>query len=586
MILQALNQFYERLQADPDADIAPFGYSRQKITFCVVINDDGSLHEIVSELDESDGRARPRSIVVPGGAKPSGAGINPCFLWDNTGYLLGFKPDDENPERTRETFEAFRQKHLAIAAEIDDPELSAVCSFLEKWDPEMAAGHPTLQAVTTGFGVFRLRAKAQYVHERPAIRSWWEEQLQSVAGTASTRGQCLLTGRVESLARLHEPKIKGVNGAQSSGAALVSFNDKAYESHGRSQGFNAPVSEAAAFQYCTALNYLLHPDHRHRIQLPDTTVVYWTESPGPFEELFGFVADPTKIAAEDEAQKDRIRETLKAIASGRSAEDLSLGEGETRFFVLGLSPNAARLSVRFWYVCTLNELIANIRQHFIDLSVARSSRDTEYPALWQLLRETVRESKDIPPLLSGAVLRCILIGSAYPQMFFSAVIRRIRADRQINAIRASILKACLNRNLRCGISSLSKELPVSLDPERPEAAYQLGRLFAELEKAQEDALPGINATIKDRYFSAASATPGSVFPRIIRGSQHHLAKLEMRAKVYREKRIQEVFGRIDDFPSHLNLAQQGLFALGYYHQRQAIYTKRQEAESAVPSVTE
>lgn len=582
MILQSLNAYYRRLENDPNVDVAPFGFSRQKITFCVVLNDDGTLHDIIPEDDGNADKPRPKLLVVPGGAKPSGSGINPCFLWDNTGYMLGFKPDDEKPERSLQTFEAFRERHLELKEAIDDPEFHAVCNFLSKWNPESAADHTTLTETSTGFGVFRLRERTHYVHERDAVRSWWASQLTGGSDDSGVRGQCLLTGDIATLARLHEPKIKGVAGAQSSGASLVSFNDSAYESFGRSQSYNAPVSESATFQYGTALNHLLRTESGRRIQIGDATTVFWTESPSPAEELFGFVADPSRVvSAEDDVQKDRVRSLLRRIADGASAEDLELGDGDTPFYVLGLSPNAARLSVRFWYVSTLRDLVNAIRQHFHDLDIVRSDRDPDFPAVWQLLRETARESKDIPPLLGGAVMRAVLNGTAYPQMLFAAVLRRIRADREIRAVRAGILKAFLNRNSSLNISPLSKEIPVALDPDRPEPAYQLGRLFAELEKTQEDALPEINDTIKDRYFSAASATPGIVFPRIIRMSQHHLSKLGTNSpgsKVHHEKQIQEICGRIDGFPSHLNLNDQGLFALGYYHHRQNIFTKKQKPE--------
>jgi CRISPR-associated protein Csd1 len=581
MILQALNHYYERLESDATSEIAPFGYSQQKISFCVVLNLDGTLHQIIAETDGNTERPRPKSLIVPGGAKPSGAGINPCFLWDNTGYLLGYKPDDDKPQRTAEAFLGFRAKHLALRSVIPDPEFEAVCAFLESWKPENAVEFETLRGITTGFGVFRIRGAAHYVHDQAAVRAWWDARLANSGTDTDTApvGQCLITGRQAKLARLHEPKIKGVSNAQSSGAALVSFNDKAYESFMREQSFNAPVSEAAAFQYCTALNHLLRQGG-NKLQIDEsTTVVYWTESPSQMEEFFRFLADPIDLPPEDEALKQKVHVTLKRIAEGRAAEDLELGCGETAFYVLGLSPNQARLSIRFWYVSTLNAMVSALQEHFRDLSMIRGSdRDPEFPSIRQLLEQTVRDRKDIPPLLGGAVMRAIITGSAYPQMLFSAVLRRIRADHVINCVRAGILKASLNRNSRLGIHPLQQEISMSLDPTRPEAAYQLGRLFAELEKAQEDALPAISATIKDRYFGGASATPASVFPRIIRGSQHHLGKLEYRAKIHREKQIQEICGRLDGFPTHLNLTDQGLFALGYYHQRQAIFTKKSAAD--------
>lgn len=580
MILQALNSYYQRLKLDPEVDIPPFGFSRQKISFCVVLNNDGTLHEIVPEDDGNLETPRPKSLIVPGGTKPSGMGVNPCFLWDNTGYMLGFKPDDPKPERSKLTFKAFKQKHIQLMDFIDDPEFDVVCRFLAEWDPSNASKHPTVLETSTGFGVFRLRGQTHYVHQREAVLNWWRERLETTDTSKEVVGQCLMTGETSTLARLHEPKIKGVSGAQTAGASLVSFNETAYESYGRSQSYNAPVGEAAAFQYGTALNHLLHMDSGRCIRVGDATTVFWTESKSPVEELFAFIADPVKAATTNDETRDSIHSLLRRIMSGENATDLGIGDSHQPFHVLGLSPNAARLSVRFWSVTTLNELVLAIRQHFTDLNIVRSPRDSEFPAVWQLLTETARESKDIHPLLSGTLMRAILTGSAYPQTLFAAVIRRIRADGDLRAVRAGILKAFLNRNLRLNTSSSFKEITVALDPQRPEPAYQLGRLFAELEKTQQDALPSVNDTIKDRYFSVASATPRSVFPGILRTSQYHLKKLDFGRKSHHEKAIQEICGRFDQFPTHLNLNGQGLFALGYYHQRQAIFTKKPTPETS------
>lgn len=570
MILQALNSYYQRLEDDPNADIAPFGFSQQKIAFCVTVNKDGTLHSIEDIRDQDGAKRVPKSMIVCGNAKPSGSGINPGFLWDNLAYLLGYKADDNKPERTRESFESLRDRHLGAEAAINDPELSAVCRFLESWTPADAVQRQTLVDLGTGFGVFRIRAADHFVHDRPAVKRWWKKQLATTADDGdSVTGQCLVTGEIARLARLHEPKIKGVWGAQSSGAAIVSFNLDAFDSYGKKQSVNSPVSESAAFQYCTALNHLLRTGSKQRIQIGDASTVFWTERPTVAEGFLGMVFDPP---TEDDALKTEVHSVLKHIADGDYPPDF--GDPATPFYVLGLSPNAARISVRFWLESTLGEVITNLRQHFADLRIARSERDPEFPPMWLILRETVRDSKDIPPLLGGAVMRAILMGTPYPSMLLSSMIRRIRADREVRYLRAAVIKAHLNRNTRSGIDPLDKELEMTLDPKRAEPTYHLGRLFAELEKSQEDALPGINATIKDRYFGAASATPASVFPRLIRMSQHHLGKLDGGNRTYHEKRIQEILGHVDQFPSHLSLRDQGLFAIGYYHQRQDIFTKK------------
>lgn len=562
MILHALANYYQRLADSDDSDLAPFGFSRQQIAFEVVVEVDGTLHDIQPPSTSSENPQAKVSLIVLGGSKPSGSGINPCFLWDNTAYLLGFKVDDPKPARTADSFAAFLQKHLEAEPQIEDPDYSAVCRFLEQWNPEKSADFPIL-AETTGFGVFRVRGKKHYVHQIDAVKTYWQSLINQ--STDAVQGQCLVSGEIAALARLHEPKIKGVSGAQSAGANLVSFNADAYESYQKSQSYNAPVSEETAFQYATALNRLLGKGSSQRIQIGDATSVFWTEGSSRAEAVFGQLLDFSE--PEDEAAKVELHSILNKVSQGQYPGELGLPE--TPFYCLGLSPNAARISVRFWHASTLDDVVQNLHRHFGDLAIAPThpERDPKYPAVWQLLRETARESKDIPPLLAGGLLRSILEGTPYPDVFYQAVIRRIRADRELRYLRAAILKAYLNRNYH-------KELPMSLDPARPEASYHLGRLFAALEKSQEDALPGLNATIKDRYFGAASATPSSVFPRLIRLNQHHLSKLDNPGhKIAHEKRIQEIVSRLEDFPSHLPMQDQGLFAIGYYHQRQAFFTK-------------
>ena len=571
MIIPALNAYYQRLANDESVDIAPRGFSRQKIVIQVVVSKDGGA-TIQDAREQTGKKLFPRQLIVPGGAKPSGSGINPCFLWDNTAYALGYKPDDPKPERTLESFNAFRDKHLKVENEINDPHYSLVCTFLKGWDPSTIADSikDEIDEIGSGFCVFRIQGETTFVHNRSSIKKWWIARQDSGGESNTPSSQCLASGLVSPIARLHEPKIKGVSGAQSAGASIVSFNFDASESYGKEQGYNAPVSEQVAFQYSTALNRLLNS--KQRIQIGDATTVFWTESPTSAESWLPFTFGA--MPPEDEGTKQQLAAILKTIRAGGYPDEL--GDQATDFYVLGLSPNAARISIRFWFRGTLGELASNLGQHFADLAIGRSEHDPEFPTFWQILRETARESKDIPPLLSGALMRSVIANSPYPQSLYTAMLRRIKADRRVVYIRAAIVKACLNRNSRIFDPSF-KEMSMSLDPERKEPAYHMGRLFAQLEKAQEDAQPGINETIKDRYFSSASATPSSVFPRIIRLNQHHIGKLEKGSKVYHERRIQEICSRFDLFPPNLNLHDQGLFALGYYHQRQDIFTRKSNA---------
>ena len=591
MILHALNDLYTRLSSDPDYDIAPRGYSPQNITFRVVLKPDGSLFAIQdARTKDAKGKLRSTRKVVIGEAKPPGAGLNPCFLWDNTGYLLGYKTDDTKPERTAQSFSAFRDKHLALEKEINLPEFSTVCRFLENWSPDQAQKYaeenPLLNELATGFGLFEIQGQTKPVNEHPEILNWWNNQQNSPS--PDSLGQCLVTGQENTpIARLH-PKIKSIAGAQSAGASLVSFNAPAYESYLKDQSYNSPVSEEVSFQYGTALNALLsgRQSHKHRLRIGDTTCVYWTDQKSDFEDIFGLISSEGSHAgekAQDEGLRLKIENTLSAIQKGRDAyHNLNEDPEKTLFYILGLAPNAARLSVRFFHQSTLADLLDHLHAHQRDLSIVREWEtpkgkrlaDPEFPANWQLLTQSARVSDEIPPLLSGSLMRAILQNTPYPESLYSAVIRRIRADREINYLRAAIIKGTLTRNHKLTLS-------IMLDHQNTDPAYLLGRLFATLEKTQQDALGDLNSGLRDKFYSSASATPASVFPRILRTYQHHLAKLNPGAKVIREKLIQEILLHIPatGFPHHFNLKSQGIFALGYYHQRKDFFTKKDTPET-------
>lgn len=586
MILGSLDALYSRLSADAEYNLAPRGYSQQKISFKVVLTPQGDLFEIQDAREPVEGVMRPRQVLVPGAAKPPGSGLNPRFLWDNSGYMLGYKPADENRKRTRDAFSAFRKKHLALEAEIGAPSFSALCRFLEHWNPALAENHPVLaDAASTGFGVFQVQGETRHVHQDPAVSRWWDRR--SAAQQSEHRGQCLVTGEEGPLARLH-PKIKGVAGSQSAGATIAGFNEDAYESYGKKQSYNAPVLEDVSFRYVTALNAILDGPmrSRHRLTLGDTTVAFWTEQRTATEDIFlRFVSEGSAITEDHSVQDEGIRQKLlaflQALREGRAAyTEVEDAPDRTPFYMLGLAPNAARLSIRFFHRGTLAGLLENVRQHHLDIrlkpqpATGRRRADPELPPAWLLLRQTARDPKEIRPYLGGPLLRAIITGSPYPVGLYTAVIRRIGADATINYARACVIKGYLKRNL-------SKEVSMSLDPERHDPAYRLGRLFAALEKTQKDALgESLNKTIRHSSYGAASSTPGTIFPRLLRTYQHHLAKLEGGRKVNREKLVQEILAPLGAFPAHLSLPDQGLFAVGYYHQTRDFYTKREDARES------
>jgi CRISPR-associated protein Csd1 len=598
MILQSLNQLYDRLAADERYGVPTPGYSVQRITFCIVLQPDGTVREIedsrltVSEMTKA-GKLRTtqvaRQMLVPGEGKPSGSGFNPCTLWDNAGYLLGYAKESEKQARAAQCFQSSRQHHLAQERIIGDDAFAAVCRFFESWTSEKLVDWQAKLAdyATTGFGVFRLLDQRQFIHETPRFRAWWLAQQQSPPSD-DVVAPCLVTGRTSPVARLAEPAIKGVNGAAPGGAKLASFNLNAFESYGKEQTYNAPVSKVVTFRYCNALNALLSgpQSHRHRIQIGDATTVFWTERETVTESLFAeflagdIVAVEKTAPTEDQVVHQRVETFLKILRQGGGAEVSVLGDDpQTRFYILGLSGNVTRLSVRFWHVGSIAQMVDRLKAHYDALRIVRSREaDPEFPPFWMLLRQTAREAKDIPPLLSGALMQSVLAGTPYPQAFYYAVLNRIRADHTVNYLRASIIKSVLTRQ-----PNSNHQIPMSLDPNRTDKAYLLGRLFAALEKTQEDALPGINATIRDRFYSSASATPGAVFPRLLRTYQHHLAKLEGGHKINRERLVQSLHDPLNSYPAHFNLEEQGLFAIGYYHQRQDFFRKKTPVNENPPA---
>jgi CRISPR-associated protein Csd1 len=366
-----------------------------------------------------------------------------------------------------------------------------------------------------------------------------------------------------------------VDGTATAEGALVSFNEESSWSYGKGQNFNAPVSKAAAFGYTTSLNYLLRRDHRQRVKIGDAITIFWTARESPIEGFMGLILDPR----EDAGDLKSIRLFLEAIREGKMPQEF--GDPEIPFFILGLSPSAARISVRFWHVSTVGDMAENIGQHFRDLAiVTRYETDPKFPSMRHILLETFINHKsktkpnwdNLKPLLAGALMRAILTGAAYPESLLLAILGRIKADQNVNYLRAAIIKACLVRKSR--VSRIGKEVKMALDRESQNVAYRMGRLFAVLEKAQLDAVPGANTTIKDRYYGSASATPRVVFPQLLRLAQHHIQKAEYGK--WTDKMIEEVIQGISEFPAHLSLDDQGMFAIGYYHQRQAFFAKSKD----------
>lgn len=578
--LPALIGYYRRLETDPGQSVAPYGFSREKIHLQIVLEKDGTLFAMEDiRLQNERGKPIPNPMTVPDVGGRSGTALKPFFCWDNTGYVLG-RDNKDKPKRAEEMFAAFRELHLSMREEAgEDAGFAALCRFLEKWKPEQAESLPNWAEAAGMNVVFRLRGQHGYVHESERVRQAWLRRLDAGQNQEATlRGVSLISGQEEYLARLH-PLISGVAGTNTTGAAIVSFNLNAFASYGKTQSYNAPLSVHEAFQYTTALNRLLSDDS-HRVRIGDATVVFWTDRPDSkeAEEVFAalFAEEvPKEDSAESGKLIDRLRGFLKAARQGKLDDQIK--DPEAPFYILGLSPNSSRINVRFWLCGTVKQFAERLAEHARRLEMVGGWEHDPPLVVRRLVRETAREDKDIAPQLAGEVARAVLADLPYPQTLFSSVIRRVRADGVISYRRAAILKACLIRNRK-------EDVPVALNKDHPDEAYHLGRLFAALEKTQEDSSEAkLNSTIKDRYFGAASATPASVFPRLIRLHQHHMDKIRTKSeglRVSREQLVGEICSHIESFPSHLPLDKQGLFQIAYYHQRQDFFTKKEkEADS-------
>lgn len=570
MILQALNDYYIRMADDPDVDVPPFGFGKQGVHFCLTIDREGTLVGDPLDLRENGKAFRTE---VPGPIQKT-VGVSSNFLWENTGYILGVDGKGK-PERTAETHACFKDLVRVVLEDVDDDGGNAFLSFLEKWEPEQAKNLKGWEEMLDSNIVFRLDGERRFLHDRNFLREAWLVHLNNKK--AAAQGRCLITGKDHvSIPNTH-PKIKGVLGAQAAGAALVSFNIDSAESLGKKQNQLSPISEKAAFAYTTALNHLLAPGSSRKVQVGDTTVLFWTDAPEA-EVLFGQVMGGRESDDKDLAKQ--IRGMFSMLAKGRLPREL--GDPEIPFYVLGLSPNAARISVRFWHVGTVGEMFSNIGRHFEQMSLSGKPPNTpENPSPWWILKELAvrQDSRNISPLLSGQLLKSIINNSPYPFTLLNAAIGRIRADRNIGYIRVSLIKAVLVRNYQ-------QEINMALDKENGEIGYRLGRLFAIVERIQEEAVPGSNATVRDRFFSSASATPARTFPVILRNAQNGLAKIRKDKPGYAvnlDKSIQEILGEVDSqsgFPAALNLEKQGMFIIGYYQQRQDFFTPKQTTAEA------
>lgn len=588
MILQALTAYYEQLVRQGKLS-APGWDDSFKVSYELRLNDAGQLLRVVPLLTEKTVGKKtvlaPRAMRVPAHEKRS-SGFAANFLCDNSTYLLG-ADEKGKPERSADCFKACAKLHHAILDGVDSPAARALLAYFDSWDPAQAATNPLLQKQwkeITGnanliFGYEAADHSHSFVNDDPAIQNAWQTHYNDRSAD-SDMGQCLITGKYAPIERTH-PNISGVPGAQSSGAALVSFNAPAFCSYGHEQGDNAPVSKYAAFAYTTALNRLL-ADRSHCKHVGDTAILCWAENAEPVYQdamsMFLFGADEAAGIQESDVQA-----ALKRLSAGQTVPFLEKElSPDQHFYLLGLAPNIARLSVRFFLRDTFGSFAQNLQKHADEMEIDCSEKEKfRSLPIWAVGNETTRTVPGQPakpsPQLAGDLLRAVLTGGRYPATLLNGVTLRIRAEQNVTRGRAAVIKAYYLRNYP---TELNKEVyTVSLN-ETTNVPYLLGRLFSVLEAVQKAANPGINTTIKDRYFNAACATPGMSFPTLLRLSQKHLRKLNDGLATHYDKQITELMAQLPEsgFPARLSLPDQGKFTIGYYHQTQKRYVKKNEEE--------
>lgn len=581
MILQALKEYYDRKAADPESDIAPEGFEKKAIPFVVVIKSSGEFvnleptREAVGERIGYKTFLLPRSIIRAG----SRSFETTFLLWDHIGYLFGQPENDPKAVRQHQTWLNYLK---ALPDDIKQDEgVKAVLLFYEKNGVAAVKHHaswPDCLRIPSCNMTFRLVGETEPVPYRPAVQAYVRASVSQTTvsdkkgpGAAKVFAHCLITGEYGEIARTH-----GRTPINKDTKSLVAFQkNSGYDSFGKEQCYNAPICKSAEFAYTTGLNTLLKSKGQ-RIRIGDATTVFWSEKVSSLEnDAFFFFSEPPKD------DPDRNTEAVKTLYETIWSGAYVVPDESTRFYVLGLSPNAARIAVRFWHAGTVREMGSRLKQHIEDLAITHSVKTESALPMRKLLRSIAALEKDdnIPPNLAGEVMRAILEGTPYPSTLLQAAVRRNRVEKSDTYPRAALIKAYLNRALRFNNPKAEKEITMSLDQKNINIGYRLGRLFAALERAQirsatQKGGKEPNSTIRDRYYGAASGTPVTVFGTLIRLSKHHLSKLEnVGERINLEKLFGEIMSSFTDFPPYLSMADQGRFAIGYYHQMQDFYTK-------------
>jgi len=592
MLINALNNYYGILAED--GRMAPDGFCIQKIHYKVLLNADGGIDGIIDCRDvkeETDKKGKiktiyePKDFVFP---KRNGVpGIAAEILDHRSKYIFGINYNSKTNgleverinRRDKLVFDVFKEKNLEFIKEIDTPLVNAYRKFMESWNPENELKNCYLLSLGKDLNkysyCFAMSGNSKkMLQDDESVKKRWEA-LASEVSDSEYMGVCSVTGKKNvPIARIHNNRIKGIFGGQAAGCVLVGTNNPAEESYGKKQAYNSSVSEECALKYTSALNFLTSSKH-HKILIDDMTVLFWAEDKKDDEYSDLFSSWLTERESSDDVNKS-IENIFVELKKGRKVDVLEKS-GDVTFYIVGITPNNSRLSVRFVYKDSFGKILDGIYRHYEDTMLNETKRQITLPRIKRELvsPKSTSDSKNakVCAALSTEIIKSIIFGGKYPAELLNTLVRRVKTDKYENEVRIGLIKACINRKKG------KDEIKMSLDLNNTNPAYLCGRLFAVLERIQISAAfpTKLNRTIKDAYFTAACANPSRVMPKIMKLSEHHTAKLEK--SVWYDKLKGEILaGMGDKFPGTLNISEQGTFIIGYYQQKQTFFEKNEDKQ--------
>ena len=576
MIIQSLVKFYENMVES--GELLSEGWVLAPISYVLDIDRDGNIlninHTVTPICVGKKIVHRPISAACPAFVIRSSA-VKSNFLYDNSEYILGVGQNGED----REKFGVCKKLHHEILDGLNSEAASAILAFFDKWNPQESKKHLMLKEfyddVISGCNL-TFRFNGRLVSEYQEIAEAWNRHYSE---KTEFEGFCLATGNYGPIERIH-PKIRGFVGAQASGASLISFNSDSCKSYGKDQGFNAPISRYAAFAYTSALNYLIK-DQDRQIRIGDTAVFFWADGKtSASEKLIGFALNEQNPYNYNERE---LWDKIVKLADGGVVEFEGVTiDPTTSVCILGLSPNIARVFVRFFCQNTIGGLFRNLLEHQKRLRIDRSVFDEDDTVpMWKLLNAVVNQNvRDKSPIanMAGETIKSILANTEYPATLLSQAIIRSRCEGNVTHVRAAIIKAYYLKNPHYQVPR--EVLTMSLNKESNDIPYCLGRIFAVLEKIEKEV--GCS-TVSERYYALASATPAATFTMLLRRTNRSIMHIRMERPsiaLYLEKKLENLIDKIDNnIPAHLSIAEQGMFHLGYYHQKTDLYTKQEEEDN-------